>query len=127
LLLISATTAPAQQVIINEYPIPTPQSNANIIALGPDGAMWFTERNSSKVGRITTAGVITEYPVVANSQPYAITTGPDGALWFVEQTGSWHWAHHYFRFCGSCLCLGVVGVPPARLRNHRRTATAVWF
>jgi len=85
--LILAAMAPAQQVVINEYSIPSANSNANIITLGPDGALWFTERNSSKVGRITTAGVITEYPVVANSQPYAITTGPDGALWFVEQTG----------------------------------------
>ncbi len=86
-LLSLAALAPAQQVVINEYPIPTSHSNANQITLGPDGAMWFTERNSSKVGRITTAGVITEYPVVANSEPYAITAGPDGALWFVEQTG----------------------------------------
>jgi streptogramin lyase len=87
LLLIAAAIASAQQVAINEYPIPTPDSNANQITLGPDGALWFTERNSSIVASITTAGVITEYPVAPNSEPYAITTGPDGALWFVEQTG----------------------------------------
>ena len=31
------------------------------IAKGPDGALWFTETAAGKIGRITTAGVITEY------------------------------------------------------------------
>jgi hypothetical protein len=31
------------------------------ISAGPDGAVWFTEIDSSKIGRITAAGVITEY------------------------------------------------------------------
>jgi streptogramin lyase len=33
------------------------------ITTGPDGALWFTEQNASKIGRITTAGVITEFPL----------------------------------------------------------------
>ncbi len=38
-----------------------------------------------KIGRITTAGVITEYPIpTAASSPFQITAGPDGALWFTE-------------------------------------------
>ena len=36
------------------------------------------------VGRITTAGVLTEFPV-AGAQPNGIVTGPDGNLWFTEQ------------------------------------------
>ena len=39
----------------------------------------------SKIGRITTAGVITEFPVpTAGSSPRGITAGPDGNLWFTE-------------------------------------------
>jgi streptogramin lyase len=41
------------------------------------------------IGRITTAGVVTEFPVpTANSEPSAITAGPDGNLWFTEVTGN---------------------------------------
>ncbi len=58
------------------------------ITTGPDGALWFTEQMSSKIGRITTSGSITSYPVPsAGSQPWGITTGPDGALWFTESNG----------------------------------------
>ena len=47
--------------------------------------LWFTEALSDKIGRITIAGVITEFPVpTAGSTPAGITTGPDGALWFTE-------------------------------------------
>ena len=31
------------------------------IAAGPDGNLWFTEFDNNKIGRITTAGVITEF------------------------------------------------------------------
>ena len=53
--------------------------------MGPDGALWFTETLANTIGRITTAGVITEYPMTtASSSPFGITAGPDGALWFTE-------------------------------------------
>ena len=55
------------------------------ITAGPDGALWFTEYSANRIGRITTAGVITEYTVpTASSKPYGIAVGPDGALWFTE-------------------------------------------
>lgn len=47
--------------------------------------MWFTEIHANQIGRITTAGVLTEYPLPAGyayEAPEEITTGPDGALWF---------------------------------------------
>jgi hypothetical protein len=47
------------------------------ITVGPDGALFFTENAGNKIGRITTAGVITEFPIpTENSQPNGITTGP---------------------------------------------------
>ena len=54
------------------------------IAAGPDGALWFTEDGGDRIGRITTAGAITEYPTPAGSGPYDIAAGSDGALWFTE-------------------------------------------
>ena len=47
-----------------------------MIVNGPDGALWFTEYNAGKIGRITTAGKITEFPT------------PDNSLWFTEVGGN---------------------------------------
>ncbi len=79
------------QSAITEYPVPTANSQPESIALGPDGALWFTETAGNKIGRITTAGVITEYPLPFGAQagsPWAIIIGPDGAMWFTEYTGN---------------------------------------
>ncbi len=59
------------------------------ITTGPDGALWFTEYGVNQIGRVTTAGVMTEFPIpTAGSHPWGITTGPDGALWFTENSAS---------------------------------------
>ncbi|MHB1536539.1 MAG: Vgb family protein, partial [Acidimicrobiales bacterium] len=59
------------------------------ITAGPDGNLWFTENGGDKVGRITPAGAITEYPLpTANSGPDGITAGPDGNVWFTENGGN---------------------------------------
>ena len=68
--------------------MPTPGSAPLGLALGPDGALWFVERNAAKIGRITTAGTFTEYAVTPGSSPQRITVGPDGALWFPELAGN---------------------------------------
>lgn len=58
------------------------------LALGPDGNIWFTEDSANKIGKITTAGTITEFSIpTANSGPWGITAGPDGAMWFTECQG----------------------------------------
>jgi virginiamycin B lyase len=44
--------------MLTEYTIPTPGGQPTSITAGPDGALWFTESGSNKIGRITTAGVI---------------------------------------------------------------------
>jgi virginiamycin B lyase len=76
--------------VITEFMIPTSGSQPAAIAAGPDGALWFTEEDGNKIGRITTAGVITnEFTVpTSNSRPNGIAAGPDGALWFTEGSGS---------------------------------------
>ncbi len=51
--------------------------------------LWFTEINRNRIGRITTAGVITEFILpTTNSWPSGIGAGPDGALWFTEYNGN---------------------------------------
>jgi len=71
---------------------PQPGSGPWMIAAGPDGNMWFTERGhsvppSGKIARMTLSGEITEFPVSDGSQPWWITAGPDGAMWFTEYYG----------------------------------------
>jgi virginiamycin B lyase len=59
------------------------------ITAGPDGALWFTE-STGKIGRITVAGKVTEYPLPAGTGGdfTSIARGPDGALWFTLDTGA---------------------------------------
>jgi len=70
--------------LITEYPLPTAGSGPNAIVAGPDGALWFTELSGSRIGRITTAGVISEFVIPTAVGPIAIASGSDGALWFAE-------------------------------------------
>ena len=43
--------------------------------------MWFAENGASKIGRITTSGIVSEFPIGALT-PFWIVTGSDGNLWF---------------------------------------------
>jgi len=91
ILCAGALYAFQNQSAITEYPVPTANSEPESIELGPDGALWFTETAGNKIGRITTAGVITEYPLNGRAQtgsPWDIIIGPDGAMWFTETLGN---------------------------------------
>ncbi len=48
---------------VTEFKVPTGLAFVNQIVEGPDGNMWFTEASAtaSAIGRITPAGVITEF------------------------------------------------------------------
>ena len=68
----------------------TTASNPALVGItaGPDRALWFTEWDGLSVGRITTAGAVTEYPLpLAAASPYQITAAADGALWFTDANG----------------------------------------
>jgi virginiamycin B lyase len=81
-LLLPATASAS----ISEYPVPTASSQMYDITAGPDGALWFTERQGNNIGRITTGGDISEFAVpTSGSLPLGITAGPDGAVWFTEE------------------------------------------
>jgi len=68
------------------YRLPSSSSALSITA-GGDGNLWFTESQVSRIGRITPAGTITEFPLpagysVTNPWTHTITKGPDGNVWF---------------------------------------------
>lgn len=75
-------------LVTGTFRIPTSGNEARNITAGPDGSLWFTEQATGKVGRITTQGVITEFPLAAPDRlPHEIVAGPDGALWFAQSQG----------------------------------------
>ena len=80
--LLGAARSVAQS--ITEFPVTTAGSEPLGITVGPDGNLWFTEFFVGKIGRITTAGTVTEFPAAGN--PQFIVAGSDGNLWFTEQT-----------------------------------------
>ena len=79
---------------ITEYPIPTAGGvigDAEEIAAGPDGNVWFTDVEHAAIGKMTPSGQVTEFalPSINRQDPSApypagIAAGPDGDLWFTE-------------------------------------------
>lgn len=68
---------------VTEYALPASTAPEKITA-GGDGNLWFTD--GSGIGRITTGGTFTEFPVAGDS-PSGITAGPDGNVWFTQENG----------------------------------------
>lgn len=84
LFVILASSARAQ---IYEYGIPSGGARPQSIVTGPDGALWFTEFNTSRIGRVDTNANVTEpfyFNNGSNSFPFRIVVGPDTNLWFTE-------------------------------------------
>ena len=81
----STGASPAHAALrFREFPVPS-GGYPRQITTGPDGNLWFTEYVGNKIGRITPAGVITEFPVpTLGGWLQGITAGSDGNLWFTE-------------------------------------------
>jgi virginiamycin B lyase len=73
----------AQVPNITEFPIPVPESGSPIsnFVQGPDGALWFI---GAAIGRITTDGAVSQFPLPSSSRVVGLTAGPDQALWFTD-------------------------------------------
>jgi hypothetical protein len=69
------------------YGYPAKGERSRAPSLWPARGDWNgTVRATS--GRITTAGVVTNYADPSISSPEGITAGPDGALWFTNFSNS---------------------------------------
>jgi len=81
-------TPPPAPYGITEYAVPNGVSAGltNGMTKGPDGNIWFTENLNDNIDKITTSGVVTQYPLPASvyEGPQGIAAGPDGNLWFAE-------------------------------------------
>ncbi len=66
-----------------EYPLPEKSESSGITA-GSEGDLWYTDYQTSKIGKITPTGSITEYALPAGSDPDNIAQGPEGDLWYTD-------------------------------------------
>ncbi len=83
--LIACANLPQVAVGSTDYNVPPGRSSwPYSMVVGPDKNLWFVEVGGQKVGRITTAGVITEFPVNNAQALVGIASGPDGNLWFTD-------------------------------------------
>jgi virginiamycin B lyase len=102
------------------FPLPNNVS-ARLLLFGQDGALWFSEGN--KLGRMTTDGHFTEYPLLSpeKGQMVDLCIGPDGALWY-----TWYHANHIGRMALS----GQVkdfSVPFSGIHIARGPDDALWY
>lgn len=84
-------SSPATAGGFSQYPVGGPHAFLFDITSGADGALWFSEFGAAKVGRITTAGAVVDYPTPTPfSGPQGITAGPpgDANVWFTEQSAN---------------------------------------
>jgi virginiamycin B lyase len=86
--------APAERTnrsrgVVTEFELPSGFSaSPQEIALGPDGALWFTQWNRARIGRITPNGLMQEFALptigVAGGFSNGVAAGADGAVWFTR-------------------------------------------
>lgn len=91
LVMGTVVLAPAEPalaaVTITEFPVASPNGPGPITG-STTGYVWFTEPSDDTIGRISAAGVVTEYGLPTTYEdPRGITDGPDGAVWFTQSGG----------------------------------------
>ena len=74
---------------VTTFSTPNAKSDPGAITLGPDGNLWFAERASDEIARISPSfAEFTEFPLASGNRVLSqIITGPDGNLWFTGGEG----------------------------------------
>jgi virginiamycin B lyase len=76
-----------QQGQTTSYPVSDPnEQDVGWLTTGPDGAIWFCERDTGKIGRLGANGLMREYPLPSpDAVPQGIVFAPDGNIYVTEQ------------------------------------------
>jgi virginiamycin B lyase len=73
---------------VTTYTVSPVNNESFSIATGPDGALWFPEMKEEvgtpDLGRLTTNGAYSQFPLSSDGWPTAIVAGPDGNLWIAD-------------------------------------------
>lgn len=109
------------------------------IVAAPDGALWFTECTANKIGRLTTLGELTEYPLPnPGSCPYgiAVYTTPAVApplgshpfgIVFTERTGNRVGVLHPGDGSIHEIAVPTAASCPAEIAGNTSGQTLAWF
>ena len=79
---------------VTEFQIPSREGSPTNIAVGPDRNIWYTKGGA--LGRVTSDGTITEFPIGADARAVGLTAGSDrrpperlsNRLWFADGAGN---------------------------------------
>ncbi|WP_433175051.1 Vgb family protein [Actinoallomurus sp. CA-150999] len=87
---LSPTSPAGAAAGVTEVGLPIPDVTPAGLTAGPSGSVWFAE-NAGGLGKVDSAGKVTEYPLPANSQKTfgaadAMAAGPGGRLWFTDSS-----------------------------------------
>lgn len=70
------------EVALNPPALPRYATSEAIVS-GPDGNLWLAQDDHS-IGRLTPAGVYTDFPVTSDGSVGALAAGSDGNVWFID-------------------------------------------
>jgi len=82
--------------VVSHFNVPTANADPGAIAVGTDGNLWFVEfalsldPDQAQIGRISTTGVITEFPVapLGAGFPQGVIDRGDGNIWYTLESQS---------------------------------------
>ncbi len=79
-----ATGVSELRVTIREWDVPTKGAHPHDPAVGPDGALWFTEQMQNKIGSVDPkTGAFKEFKLnIENSGPHGLVADRQGNIWF---------------------------------------------
>jgi virginiamycin B lyase len=82
---------------VSQYPLNGIPGETPAIVRAPDGALWFSEDGTARIGRIDASGKLTIYNGLMyqqkyNDLPYSVAVGPDGNLWWTATMSNVIWA-----------------------------------
>lgn len=130
--VIFAAAVSARAQSITEIPLSDPHSGLGRIVRGPDGNLWFTERQPNKIGTLpSSGGTVTEFAAAAVTdggltlRTQSISPGPDGNVWYLgTEAGS--------GYVGKITTAGVATAVSAVIRNRLYSITTgpdgnLWF
>src|SRR5438309_2575367 len=85
LALVMLPPAARADVAVQAYPLPPGGGYPHDVAVGGDGAVWYTAQRSGQLGRLDPAtGKVELIPLGAGAAPRGVLLGPDGAPWVTE-------------------------------------------
>jgi virginiamycin B lyase len=85
LALVMLAPAARADIAVQAYPLPPGGGYPHDVAVGGDGAVWYTAQRSGQLGRLDPAtGTVELIPLGAGAAPHGVLIGPDGAPWITE-------------------------------------------